>query len=49
MLEVLVFRDDLIYEYLKGNEKDLISLRQIDREECIETFEKYKKENKVIY
>lgn len=43
------FRDDLIYEYLKGNEKGLINLKQIDRDECIDTFEKYQKENKVIY
>ncbi len=43
------FRDDLIYEYLKGNKKGLITLKQIDRDECIETFEKYQKENKTIY
>lgn len=43
------FRDDLIYEYLKGNNQDLIRLHQIDRKDCIETFEKYQKENKTIY
>lgn len=43
------FRDDLIYEYLKGNNKDLISLKQIDRDACIDVFEKYKNENKTIY
>lgn len=43
------FRDDLIYEYLKGNNKDLINLKQIDRDECIDVFEKYKNENKTIY
>ena len=43
------FRDDLIYEYLKGNNKDLINLKQIDRDECIDVFEKYKSENKAIY
>ena len=43
------FRDDLIYEYLKGNNQDIITLRQIDRDQCIETFKKYKKENKTIY
>lgn len=43
------FRDDLIYEYLKGNHQDLITLHQIDRENCIETFEKYQQENKTIY
>lgn len=43
------FRDDMIYEYLKGNNKDLISLKQIDRDECIELFEQYKKHGKTIY
>lgn len=43
------FRDDLIYEYLKGNNKDFINLKQIDRDECISLFEKYQDENKTIY
>lgn len=43
------FRDDLIYEYLKGNNKDLINLKQINREECIDLFEEYKKQQKIIY
>ena len=43
------FRDDIIYEYLRGNNKDLISLKQIDRNECITLFEKYQDENKTIY
>ena len=43
------FRDDIIYDYLKGNNKDLIYLTHLDRDECIKTFEKYKKENGTIY
>ena len=43
------FRDDMIYEYLKGNNKDLIQLEEMNREECIKTFEEYKKQNGVIY
>lgn len=43
------FRDDMIYEYLKGENKVLVNLEQIDREECIKIFEKYKKENGIIY
>lgn len=43
------FRDDAIYEYLKGNNKHLIKLNPIDREECIEVFEEYNRENKTIY
>lgn len=43
------FRDDIIYDYLKGKNEDLIKLGQIDREECIKTFEKYKKNGGIIY
>lgn len=43
------FRDDLIYKYLKGNKENLIDLKEMDREECKKTFEKYKSENGVIY
>lgn len=43
------FRDDIIYDYLKGNNKDLIHLTHLDRDECIKTFEKYKKEKGTIY
>ena len=43
------FRDDMIYEYLKGEEKNLINLKQIDREECIKTMKKYKEINGEIY
>ena len=43
------FRDDAIYEYLKGKNKKLISIKQIDREECIDLFEDYKKQGKTIY
>ena len=43
------FRDDMIYEYLKGNNKELITLKEIDREECLKTFKKYQDENGIIY
>ena len=43
------FRDDIIYDYLKGNNKDLINLTHLDREECLKTFKKYQKENGTIY
>lgn len=32
-----------------GNNQDIIELHQIDRDACIETFEKYEQENKTIY
>lgn len=47
--EDIGFRDNMIYDYLKGDEKDLIHLTELDREECIKTFEEYKKENGTIY
>ena len=43
------FRDDIIYEFLKGENKSLVDLENIDRNECIKVFEKYNKENGVIY
>ena len=43
------FRDDIIYDYLKGKRKNLIKLEKMDREECIETFKKYSENNGVIY
>ena len=43
------FRDDAIYEYLEGKKKDLIDLKQLDRDDCIALFEEYKKDGKTIY
>ena len=45
----IVFRDDIIYDYLEGKNKDLINLKQIDREKCIDLFDEYEKNNKIIY
>ena len=43
------FRDDMIYDYLKGNNFNLIDLKKMDREECLEVFKKYKETGGVIY
>ena len=43
------FRDDAIYEYLEGKKKDLLELKQLDRDDCIALFGEYKKEGKTIY
>ncbi len=43
------FRDDIIYDYLRGKNNNLIGLKQMEREECIKLFEKYKSQNGVIY
>ena len=43
------FRDEAIYDFIKEKDKTLLNLKQIDQEECIKTFEEYKKNNGVIY
>ena len=43
------FRDDVIYDYLEGKNRNLINLKQIDRDECNDLFNEYKKKNKTIY
>lgn len=43
------FRDDMIYEYLKGKNRELINLEQIDRDGCIKAFEEYKNNGGIIY
>lgn len=43
------FRDDIIYQYLKGEKTNLIDLQEMDREECLKTFEEYQKRSGVIY
>ncbi len=46
------FRDDLIYEYIKGNNnaKDILKLEMMDHDATIETFNKFSsKEDKTIY
>lgn len=43
------FRDDMIYDFLKGKNKNLIELKQIDREECIKEMEEYEKKGGTIY
>ncbi len=42
------FRDDLIYEHIKGNKK-IINLEEINRNECLEIFKEYKENNGTIY
>lgn len=43
------FRDEAIYDFIKGKNNNLINLKQMDREECIKTFNEYKKNNGIIY
>lgn len=43
------FRDEAIYDFIKGKNNNLINLKQMDREECIKTFNEYKKNKGIIY
>jgi len=43
------FRDDFIYEYLNGNNKDILSIKQLEHNECLKLFEEYSSKNKEIY
>ena len=43
------FRDDVIYEFLETNNKNLLDEKQIDREECKHLFNDYKELNGEIY
>ncbi len=42
------FRDNDIYEFIKGN-NNMINLKQIDRDECIKTMQKYQEDKGTIY
>lgn len=44
------FRDDMIYEYIKGKNKDVLNLHHIESEEALEVFKKFKEmDNKKTY
>lgn len=35
------FKDELIYKYIKGNNKDLLELTSLDHVQCLEVFNQY--------
>ena len=44
------FRDDVIYEYLKGNDESLIHLHHVESKQALEVFKEFKKlEDKNMY
>ena len=44
------FRDDFIYEYIKGNNENVIEKHHVQSEEAIEVFRKFKElEDKMMY
>lgn len=47
--ENIGFRDNFIYEILKGNIGDSIDIKSLDRKECLEVFNEYQKNNGTIY
>ena len=47
--EEIGFRDDFIYEYLNGKNKDVLDIEELCHNECIELFNEYKDKNKELY
>lgn len=48
-VEKIGFRDDMIYEYLKGNNKKTINMCHIKNADAIKVFEDFEKNSKSIY
>ena len=47
--EEIGFRDDYIYNYIKGNNRDTLKLVNIDHDDCLKLFKEYQEKNKEIY
>ena len=48
--EKIGFRDNIIYDYLEKNNKELLELESMDRKEALEIFKKYQEDkNKIKY
>lgn len=43
------FRDEFIYDYIKGKNKDILSLKNLEHDECLKLFKEYYENNKEIY
>ena len=43
------FRDSMIYDFIRGENKTLLNLEEMDRSECLEVFEEYSKNKGTIY
>ena len=50
-IEKIAFRDEFIYEFIRGNckDKNVLDIEQLDRENCLRLLEEYSKNNKTIY
>lgn len=47
--EEIGFRDDFIYEYLNGNNKEILNIQELCHNECKKLFNEYEEKNKEIY
>lgn len=48
--EAIGFRDDFIYDFIRnGNKGDILNIKNINRDECLELFKEYQEKNKTIY
>lgn len=47
--EEIGFRDDYIYNYLKNKDDEILDIKCLDHDECINLFNEYRKNNKEIY
>ncbi len=43
------FRDEFIYDYIKGKNKDILRLKNFEHDECLKLFKEYYENNKEIY
>lgn len=43
------FRDDFIYNYLKNKDDNILKIEQLEHDKCLELFDEYVNNNKVIY
>ena len=47
--EEIGFRDDFIYKYIINKNEEVLKIKQLDHEKCLELFEEYKEKRKQIY
>ena len=47
--ENIGFRDEFIYDYIKGKNKDILRLKNFEHDECLKLFKEYYENNKEIY
>ena len=43
------FRDEFIYDYINGKNKNILRLKNLEHDECLKLFKEYYENNKEIY